>query len=204
MSAIVTIDKPDGDTPIDESRGVFDFFDPRALGRSLNRMSFTSDRAIELLVDIAESSDSPWARLAALREIHGRLKESLVLTGAVKQISVLTEDTDGDGRRRVLEQSSRGFLTTTAQMANKVFEDRSDPQCSPNVIEAEVVSREEPADHATSEDESPPDPIRSESGSSSGDWTSGGNTFRVDKEGHFPPRRSSAGLSSTGTSKQPV
>lgn len=160
---------------------VFDFFNPAAMGRALDRVAFSQDEEVGLLVEMARNGQSEWVRLAALRDIKNRAKEALMLSGAMREVTGSQEIVDEDGRRTTMTAKSVALLSEAASTAMV-------PNDKMEIIDVEH-------DGSTSGGTIGDAPEKPAAG---GDTDNPGAQSHDRADGHYPPAQHNRGLSAGG------
>ena len=90
---------------------VLRFIDPTAYGEALVRGGWSVDQQMQQLIDLARQTENPGLAFKAMDKIHKLIKESLVLSGTLQNVSAKQTD----GGRTVEISSTRAAVDTMRQ-----------------------------------------------------------------------------------------
>jgi len=183
-----------------EQDRIMSFFLPEAISEGLSKSGFTVQEEIELLVAEVRNANTIWAKLAALKYLDAKMREALVLSGAVKTLTAHVEEQAADGSRVVMEKSMKMLLGAANKAAD--YDDPPKLETKHDIIDAEYTTSDaDDADDEESDLFGAEDVVEAADGEEDDD---SGDEEEFDPEratamgelraGHFPPTSSRSGL----------
>lgn len=165
------------------SRPALNFFLPDEIAVGLKAADFTVQEEIELLVSAIRDAPNLFTRLAALKFLNARMKDSLILSGGVQFLTAKEETEVAGGHKKVLQSKTMQLLEGASEVASErmlIEEDIID-------VEATVVDKDsEEEEYDSREGHFPPTadvgPGLSGSGEEAGDERSGGDGLDIPPE----------------------
>lgn len=105
--------------PDNRGESVLSFFTIEGLDKALDASEFSADEEFKLLTEIARDSADRYAQLAALKVLHDRLREVLLMSGNLQKMTATRTLLSEDGSEITAHQSAfklKGTGQTTEQM----------------------------------------------------------------------------------------
>lgn len=171
---------------------VLGFFDPETLGTALKEAGFVPGEELQMLIDIMRTAENPWVRMKAIAMLVNRAEQSAKAAGMLQESNRYLEATV-DKTKVLLESRALQMLPMAADQQRDYEENKRAPEESIDVIDIT------PEPHTGAEPTTPdskrtcrrdaPEGLRDVAVEGSDEVVVVGVT-----DGHFPPKRGSAGL----------